>query len=121
MNLTSTSMSISIQLSSLNLFTFPLMKLLKSTNLNTIVELPYLSTVELNPLSMLPLPVHVMVLLMNTSMTIVRVRYPFSFATRGCNTNFFVPYKTLSQQIAHYCPYCGHKLQAVHDSSGYTI
>ena len=37
-----------------------------------------------------------------------------------CDTTF-MPNKTYSQQIAHYCPYCGYKLQAVHDRSGYTV
>lgn len=37
-----------------------------------------------------------------------------------CGTTFS-PDKTYSQEVAHYCPYCGHKLTAVHDRSGYTV
>lgn len=37
-----------------------------------------------------------------------------------CDTTFS-PNKTYTQQIAHYCSYCGRKLQAVHDRSGFTV
>lgn len=37
-----------------------------------------------------------------------------------CGTAF-APGKSYISQVAHYCPYCGRKLQAVHERSGYTV
>lgn len=37
-----------------------------------------------------------------------------------CDTTFS-PNKVYSQQVAHYCPYCGNKLHVAHERSGYTV
>lgn len=37
-----------------------------------------------------------------------------------CDTAF-IPGKSYISQVAHYCPYCGRKLQPKHDRSGYTV
>lgn len=37
-----------------------------------------------------------------------------------CDT-VFSPDKSYQSQIAHYCPYCGYKLQGVHDRSNYIV
>lgn len=37
-----------------------------------------------------------------------------------CDTTFSFD-KTYSQDISHYCPYCGYKLSVAHERSGYTV